>query len=204
MIFIKDKKLSPLSDRVISYCASRGVSEETMERFDLVESLCGNYVIIPVHVNGRAEPFYACRNIADGRYVTRYRYAGDIDREAIFGLNQLSAKRDRAILVEGYFDVMTSYENGYRNVVANIGCATVDQPWWDAKASLLVSMFSRVDVAFDGFPGGHPQQRAAVADFRRRGILSNEIILPPGIDPAMLSKDQMAIYFDNNEQDLKV
>lgn len=181
------------------YCISRGVSEKTIERFNLVESLCGRYVVIPVYSRGRTEPFYARRNIADQHHATRYSYMGDVDRRAIFGLDKLDADTDRAILVEGYFDVMVAYENGHRNVVANIGCATVGQPWWDAKASLLASMFSRVDVAFDGFPGGHPQQKAAVADFHRRGILSSEIVLPPGIDPAMLSKDQMTMYFGNHE-----
>ena len=190
---------NPPSDRTISYCVSRGLSEKTIAHFNLAESLCGTHVIIPIYVHGRREPFYACRNIEDGCHATRYRYIGDMDRRAVFGLHKVDANKDRAILVEGYFDVMVAHENGYDNVIANIGCATIGQPWWEFKARLLVDRFTRIDVAFDGFPGGHPQQKAAVADFRNRGILSSEIMLPVGTDPAMLSKDQMALYFGNHE-----
>lgn len=191
--------LTNLSGPAARYCASRGVSLYTAQYFGLGQSDCGAYLLIPVRNQNGNELFIARRNIFIKNHTGRYSYVGDVDRRAIFGIDKIKSSEKRIILVEGYFDVMVAYENGYENVVANIGCTTVGQPWWEFKASMLASMFSRVDIAFDGFPGGHPQQKEAVADFCRRGILSSEIILPTGIDPAMLSKDQMAMYFGNHE-----
>ena len=186
-----------MSKAAVEYCASRGVSESTALKFGLMQSNCCRYLIIPVRNKEGNDLFFAGRKMFYGGHIGRYKYYGQLDRTVLFGMDIVDFSLDRVILVEGFFDVMTAYENGYTNVVANIGSATVGQPSWEPKATYLASLFQRVDVAFDGFPGGHPQQKAAVEFFRGLGTISDEIILPTGTDPAMLSKAQMLQYFGN-------
>lgn len=184
-----------LSLSSIAYCESRGLSIETMSRFGLLESKCNRYLVIPVCDSQGGQLFFAGRRIAPGGHVGRYQYYGHIDRSVVFGLDVVGPTVTEAVLVEGFFDVMVAYERGYRNFIGNMACSTIKQPWWELKRNTLSARFSRISIAFDGFPGGHPQQKAAVASFLEKGIIVDEIILPSERDPASLSKEEMLYYF---------
>lgn len=185
-----------ISQKGIDYCSDRGLSDATIAAFRLAESPCGKYIAIPIYSESGDMLFWAGRRIAPGGHVGRYVYYGKVDRSVVFGLNLVERSVTHAVLVEGFFDVMLAYERGYRNFVANIGSATTSQSWWSAKHDAIVSRFKRVTVAFDGcYDGGHPQQKAAVASFVQAGLTCDEVVLPPGSDPASISKEDMFKYF---------
>lgn len=191
-----DTNACELSRQGLDYCTSRGISTATISAFELAESACHRYVLLPVCDQTGKRLFWAGRRIAPGGHVGRYVYYGSIDRSVIFGLHLADPTATHAVFVEGFFDVMVAYERGYRNFIANMGSATVNQPWWSVKRDTIASRFSHVTVAFDGGPcGRHPQQQATLLSLAQAGVVCSEVVLPPGADPASISEEQMFDYF---------
>lgn len=192
----RDTNARELSRQGLEYCTSRGISAATISAFELAESACHRYILLPVCDQAGKRLFWAGRRIAPGGHVGRYVYYGSIDRSAIFGLHLVDSAATHAVFVEGFFDVMVAYERGYRNFIANMGSATVSQPWWNVKRDMMASRFSHITVAFDGDPcGGHPQQHATLLSLAQAGVACSEVVLPPGEDPASISEEQMFNYF---------
>ena len=192
----RDTNACELSQKGLDYCTSRGISAATISAFELAESACHRYILLPVCDQAGKRMFWAGRRMAAGGHVGRYVYYGSIDRSAIFGVHLVDPTTTHAVFVEGFFDVMVAYERGYRNFIANMGSATVNQPWWDAKRDTMASRFSHITVAFDGsLCGRHPQQQAALISLSQAGLACSEVLLPPGEDPASISEEQMFNYF---------
>lgn len=81
------------------------------------------------------------------------------------------------ILVEGYFDVMSLWDKGIRNVVAGMGTAFTD------KQAMLLRMFTdRVVVCLDGDEAGQMGGDRAVQTLNACGIKSYKLVLPDNLD----------------------
>lgn len=81
------------------------------------------------------------------------------------------------ILVEGYFDVMSLWDRGIRNVVAGMGTAFTD------KQAMLLRMFTdRVVVCLDGDEAGQTGGDRAVQTLNACGIKSYKMVLPDNLD----------------------
>jgi DNA primase len=102
----------------------------------------------------------------------------------LYGLDQ--AKRSiresgRAVLVEGYFDVLGTVAAGIEGVVACMGTSlTVDQ----AKA--LARYGDQVVVAFDGDAAGEKAYARALPILLRTGLTVRRAEFPAGVDPDSL------------------
>ena len=129
----------------------------------------------------------------------RLLYGLDVAREAI-------RKADRAVIVEGYMDVITAHQAGFQNVVASLGTAlTVEQ------VDLLKRFTTNVTLALDADTAGLEATRRAIEAARRaldkrliprigrRGRLRPEYeiegdvrvaVLPEGYDPDELIREQ--------------
>lgn len=96
----------------------------------------------------------------------------------LFGLNyakQTIREKNAAIVVEGYFDVITSHQAGLTNIVATSGT------YLSARQTMLLSRYcENINVLFDNDEAG---QRAA-EKFTKRcatdGVKLKEIFLPDG------------------------
>lgn len=87
-------------------------------------------------------------------------------------------KSGRAVVVEGYFDVLALAEAGVNHVVASLGTAlTLDQLH-------LLRRFTRdIVVCFDGDAAGARAAEKSLATFLEAGLWGHGAFLPPGDDP---------------------
>jgi DNA primase len=116
----------------------------------------------PKYINSPESPIYTKGAMLFGLYQARH---------AIRSL-------ERAVLVEGNFDVVSLHARGFANVVAPLGTAfTADQ------ARLLKRFASDVTVCFDGDLAGKKAARAAEGPCAEAGLDATVAVLPEGSDP---------------------
>ncbi len=102
-------------------------------------------------------------------------------RELLFGLYEgLNYLRDlkSAVLVEGYFDVISLHQEGFRNAVATLGTS-----FGKEHAQILSRFVSRVYLLFDGDEAGRKAMRLATPHLLSAGIDVYPVFLPDGMDP---------------------
>lgn len=117
---------------------------------------------LPKYLNSPETPLYR-----KGHHL----YGLALAREAI-------RKNGRAVVVEGYFDVLALAEAGIGHVVASLGTAlTVDQ-------LQLLRRFTRdIVVCFDGDDAGARAAEKSLATFLEAGLVGYGAFLPAGDDP---------------------
>lgn len=102
-------------------------------------------------------------------------------REAVFGLYQArQALRtlDRAVVVEGNFDVLSMHARGLKNVVAPLGTA------FTAEQARGIRRFTQqVTLLFDPDEAGRRAARSARDVCREAGLVARVASLPKGVDP---------------------
>jgi DNA primase len=107
-------------------------------------------------------------------------------REAVFGLYQARAalrETDRAVIVEGNFDVLSLHSRGIKHVVAPLGTAfTIEQ------AKQIRRYTQNVTLLFDPDEAGRRATRAARDTCRDGGLTARVAKLPTGIDPDELAR----------------
>jgi len=102
-------------------------------------------------------------------------------RDLLFGLYEgLNYLKDlkTAVLVEGYFDVISLFQAGVRYAVAPLGTS-----FGQDHARVLSKIVRRVYVLFDSDSAGKRAMRSAVATLLKEGIEVYPVLLPEGYDP---------------------
>ncbi|OGU59842.1 MAG: DNA primase, partial [Ignavibacteria bacterium GWF2_33_9] len=97
-----------------------------------------------------------------------------------------------AILVEGYADVITLYQNGFKNAIASSGTSlTADQ-------LKLLSRFSKnLTIVYDSDSAGINAAERAIDIALQNGFNPNVISLPSGEDPDSIVRDKGNKAFQN-------
>jgi DNA primase len=117
-----------------------------------------------------------------------------------FGLYQAQKyirEQDEVILVEGYFDALTLFASGFRNVVATCGTAlTVDH------LQAFKRLASRVTVLFDGDSAGVAATVRAMEIGLDQGWILQGAQLPRGLDPdeLLLNPETGQVRLEGREQ----
>lgn len=126
---------------------------------------------LPKYINSPESPLYSkARNV----------YGLSEARQAI-------AKADRAIIVEGYFDVIALWQAGFKETVASLGTAlTVEQ------LRLLGRYTKNLVACFDGDAAGRKASIRALEVFLEAGLLGRGAFIPPGFDPDTLVRERGA------------
>jgi DNA primase len=99
----------------------------------------------------------------------------------LYGLNfSREAVRDKgeALLVEGYTDYITLYQAGLTNIVASLGTALTSN-----QLDELKRFAAKVVVNYDGDAAGQQAALRAVSLCFEKGIPSDVLVLPEGLDP---------------------
>ncbi len=119
----------------------------------------------PKYLNSPESPLYSKARTLYGIYEAR----------------QAIAHRDRAIVVEGYFDVIALWQAGFRETVASCGTSLT------AEQLRTLGRYSRnVMACFDGDEAGRKASLRALEVFLEAGLLGRGIFVPQGFDPDTL------------------
>jgi DNA primase len=102
--------------------------------------------------------------------------------EMVYGLDRARtsiASEGRAIVVEGYTDVLALHQAGIANTVASMGTALTE-----AQVTELRRVCSNVSLAFDADAAGESASLRGMAIAEAKGLTVRIVALPPGRDPA--------------------
>ncbi|HEY6561580.1 MAG TPA: CHC2 zinc finger domain-containing protein [Polyangiaceae bacterium] len=111
-------------------------------------------------------------------------------REAVFGLyqaRQALRSSERALVVEGNFDVLSLHARGIHNAIAPLGTAFTTE-----QAKQIKRFAPRVILLFDGDTAGRKAARAARDACRQAALEAQVGTLPEGSDPDELVRTQGA------------
>ncbi len=134
---------------------------------------------LPKYINSPESPLYS---------KTRTLYGLFEARQAIS--SSASSGKDRAILVEGYFDVIALWQAGFKEAVAGCGTAlTVEQ------LRMLARYTKNVIACFDGDTAGRKASMRALEIFLQAGLLGRGIFIPSGFDPDTFVRERGAAAF---------
>lgn len=102
-------------------------------------------------------------------------------RKSLYGLFQSKddiRKLDRAILVEGYMDLISLYQAGIKNVVASSGTSLTDE-----QVQLLSRFTKNIIILFDADPAGQKASIRSIEILLKQNFDVKVITLPQGEDP---------------------
>ncbi len=119
-----------------------------------------------------------------------------------FGLN--SAKKsikteDWGIVMEGEFDVISSFEEGITNTVAVKGTALTED-----QVSLLSRFAKKVSLCFDSDNAGQEALRRSVPLLEKKGLQTSVIVMEGGKDPDEILKTNPVAFKKALKQDVPV
>jgi len=142
-------------------------------------------IIFPIFSpNGRVVAF-AGRVLDDKEQTAKYLNSPEslvyIKGRTLYGLSHAKdeiRKLDKAILVEGYMDLISLYQNGARNVVAVSGTALTDD-----QVQLLSRYTKNVVLLFDSDTAGIKASMRSIELLLKRDIEVKIVSLPEGEDP---------------------
>jgi DNA primase len=112
---------------------------------------------------------------------------------ALYNLDQarpLMRRLDRALLVEGYFDVITCAAHGFGEAVAPMGTALTAQ-----QVRAIKGQAREVVLVFDGDQAGRRAARRALPILLADSLPARVLLLPPGDDPDTFLRTQGAEAF---------
>ncbi len=118
--------------------------------------------------------------------------------EMVYGLDRARAaiaSAGRAIVVEGYTDVLALHQAGFDTTVASMGTALTD-----AQVTELRRVCSGVSLAFDADAAGEEASLRGMAIAEGKGLAVQVVALPPGEDPAdavLADRDAFARALDS-------
>jgi len=110
----------------------------------------------------------------------------------IYGINlakEAVREQEQAIIVEGYMDVITAHQNGFKNVVASMGTAITER-----QVNILKRLTRNLALALDADAAG---EEAMLRTVGYENTLDAEIkvtILPEGKDPDDVIKKDIKVW----------
>lgn len=109
-----------------------------------------------------------------------------------FGLNsakKMIKQENWAIVMEGEFDVISSFEEGITNAVAVKGTALTDD-----QAALLSRFAKKVSLCFDSDNAGQEALRRSVPILEKKGLQVSVIVMEGGKDPDEILKTNPGVF----------
>ena len=134
---------------------------------------------LPKYINSPESPLYSKARTLYGLFEARQAISSNA-----------SAGKDRAIIVEGYFDVIALWQAGFKEAVAGCGTAlTVEQ------LRALSRYTKNVIACFDGDAAGRKASMRALEIFLQAGLLGRGIFIPSGFDPDTFIRERGTAAF---------
>lgn len=179
-------------DALKSYLKEMGAGDKQIEISGLVsinESKNSTYdrfrgrIMFPVlDINGKPIAFGArAMGKDEPKYLNSPETPAYTKGNHLYGLFQAKEevrKKKFVILVEGYLDLLTPFQNGVKNCVASLGTA-----FTDAQSKLLGRFARKVVVNYDGDSAGVKAARKAIVPLLAEDFEIKILVLPEGTDP---------------------
>lgn len=115
-------------------------------------------------------------------------------RSVLYGLDKARkhiADRDEALIVEGYFDLISLHQAGVRNVVATLGTSITEE-----QVSKLRNYTERITLMLDGDEAGVKSTLRLIGLFGEMGVTGKMVVLPEAHDPDSLIREKGVSGFD--------
>ncbi len=150
----------------------------------LYDKLRGRIIFPIFSPNGRVIAFGG-RILEAGEKAAKYINSPEsiiyLKRKSLFGLFQSKEeirKLDKAILVEGYMDLVSLYQHGIKNVVASSGTSLTEE-----QVQLLSRFTKNIIVLFDADPAGQKASMRSIEILLKQDFDVKVVSLPKGEDP---------------------
>ena len=188
--------LSPGGDRLAAKARAKGYTQEELVAAGLVNRRANDYfsgrLVFPLaDGRGRVLGFGARRLRDDDPIPAKYVNSpdGELFRKSsiVYGLDRARAaiaKEDRAVVVEGYTDVMALHQCGLEAAVASMGTALTE-----AQLRELRRLTRRLYLCFDADAAGAEATLRGMELAYRQFEEVWVVALPPGTDPADAADD---------------
>jgi DNA primase len=112
----------------------------------------------------------------------------------LYGLNAAKAlirEKGAAVIVEGYMDLLSLYQAGFRNAVASLGTALTS-----AQLNLLGRYAREAFLVFDADESGKKATERSLELFLQEGIPARVVSLPSGHDPDSFIRREKSAAFE--------
>ena len=113
---------------------------------------------------------------------------------SLYGLNAAKGfirEKGAALIVEGYMDLLSLYQAGFRNVVASLGTALTS-----AQIHLLGRYTREALLVFDADESGQKATQRSLDLFLQEGISARVVSLPAGFDPDSYIRQEKGAKFE--------
>lgn len=113
---------------------------------------------------------------------------------SLYGLNAAKGfirEKGAALIVEGYMDLLSLYQAGFRNVVASLGTALTS-----AQLNLLGRYTREAFLVFDADESGQKATQRSLDLFLQEGISARVVSLPAGFDPDSYIRQEKGAKFE--------
>lgn len=180
-------------ENFINFSKEKGFDEDKIVALGLVgrnkegrvyDKFSGRIIFPIFSPNGRVVAF-AGRILDDKEKSAKYLNSPEslvyIKGRTLYGLSHAKddiRKLDKAILVEGYMDLISLYQNGAKNVVAVSGTALTDD-----QVQLLSRYTKNVVLLFDSDTAGIKASMRSIELLLKRDLEVKIVSLPEGEDP---------------------
>jgi len=180
-------------ENFINFSKEKGFDEDKVVTLGLAgrnkdgkvyDKLSGRIIFPIFSPNGRVVAF-AGRILDDKEKTAKYLNSPEslvyIKGRTLYGLSHAKdeiRKLDKAILVEGYLDLISLYQSGIKNVVAVSGTALTDD-----QVQLLSRYTKNVVLLFDSDTAGIKASMRSIEILLKRDIEVKIVSLPEGEDP---------------------
>lgn len=142
-----------------------------------------NRIVFPI-INTRNKVIgFGARAIGDSipKYLNSSESEVFIKKNNLFGLNLTNKEildEDRAIIVEGYMDLISLYQHGIKNVTATLGTALTDN-----QAKLITRYTKNIVLSYDSDSAGISAAIRGIDVLNNAGAKVRILILKEGEDP---------------------
>ncbi len=114
--------------------------------------------------------------------------------QTLYGLNAAKGfirEKGNALIVEGYMDLLSLYQAGFRNGVASLGTALTS-----SQLQLLGRYAREAFLIFDADESGEKATQRSLDLFLQEGISAKVVTLPTGYDPDSLIRREKGERFE--------